>query len=41
MGKNKKVHRPSANFPSKPFHLKGLVLEVECLFAKENFGELK
>jgi hypothetical protein len=41
MGKNKKLNRPSANFPSNPFHLKGLILEVERLFAKESFGELK
>ena len=32
---------PSAKVLSKPFHLKDLVLEVERLFAKENFGELK
>ncbi len=32
---------PSAKVLSKPFHLKDLVLEVERLFAKESFGELK
>ena len=32
---------PSAKVLSKPFHLKDLVLEVERLFANENFGELK
>ncbi len=32
---------PSAKILSKPFHLKDLVLEVERLFSKENFGELK
>jgi two-component system, cell cycle response regulator CpdR len=32
---------PSAKILSKPFHLKDLVLEVERLFAKESFGELK
>lgn len=32
---------PNAKVLSKPFHLKDLVLEVERLFAKESFGELK
>ena len=32
---------PSAKILSKPFHLKDLVLEVERLFSKESFGELK
>jgi two-component system cell cycle response regulator CpdR len=32
---------PNAKILSKPFHLKDLVLEVERLFAKESFGELK
>jgi len=32
---------PSAKILSKPFHLKDLVLEVERLFTKESFGELK
>ncbi len=32
---------PSAKILSKPVHLKDLVLEVERLFSKENFGELK
>lgn len=32
---------PSAKILSKTFHLKDLVLEVEQLFSKENFGELK
>jgi hypothetical protein len=39
--KNEKANRPNANFLSKPFHLKDLVLKVERLFAKESFGELK
>ncbi len=32
---------PNAKILSKPFHLRDLVLEVERLFAKESFGELK
>ena len=32
---------PSAKILSKPFHQKDLVLEVEQLFSKENFGVLK
>jgi len=32
---------PNAKVLAKPFHLKDLVLEVERLFAKESFGELK
>jgi two-component system, cell cycle response regulator CpdR len=32
---------PGAKILSKPFHLRDLVLEVERLFAKENYGELK
>jgi hypothetical protein len=32
---------PSAKILSKPLHLKDLVLEVERLFTKESFGELK
>ena len=32
---------PHAKVLSKPFHLRDLVLEVERLFAKESFGELK
>jgi two-component system, cell cycle response regulator CpdR len=32
---------PGAKILSKPFHLKDLVLEVERMFAKESFGELK
>ena len=32
---------PNAKVLSKPFHLRDLVLEVERLFAKESYGELK
>ena len=32
---------PNAKILSKPFHLRDLVLEVERLFAKESYGELK
>jgi two-component system, cell cycle response regulator CpdR len=32
---------PAAKILSKPFHLKDLVIEVERLFAKESYGELK
>lgn len=32
---------PNAKILSKPFHLKDLVLEVERLFNRESFGELK
>ena len=32
---------PKAKILSKPFHLRDLVLEVERLFAKESYGELK
>ena len=32
---------PNAKVLANPFHLKGLVLEVERLYAKESFGELK
>ena len=32
---------PNAKVLAKPFHLKDLVLEVERLFTKESFGELK
>jgi two-component system cell cycle response regulator CpdR len=32
---------PRAKILSKPFHLKGLAPQVERLFAKESFGELK
>ncbi len=32
---------PKAKVLSKPFHLRDLVLEVERLFTKENYGELK
>lgn len=32
---------PAAKILSKPFHLKDLVMEVERLFAKESYGELK
>jgi two-component system cell cycle response regulator CpdR len=32
---------PNAKILSKPFHLRDPVLEVERLFAKESFGELK
>ena len=32
---------PNAKILSKPFHLRDLVLEVERLFTKESFGELK
>jgi two-component system cell cycle response regulator CpdR len=32
---------PNAKVLAKPFHLKDLVLEVERLYAKESFGELK
>ena len=31
----------NAKILSKPFHLRDLVLEVERLFAKESYGELK
>ncbi len=32
---------PNAKILSKPFHLRDLVHEVERLFAKESYGELK
>ena len=32
---------PNAKVLAKPLHLKDLVLEVERLYAKESFGELK
>ena len=32
---------PNAKILSKPFHLRDLVMEVERLFAKESYGELK
>lgn len=32
---------PNAKILAKPSHLKDLVLEVERLFSKESFGELK
>jgi two-component system, cell cycle response regulator CpdR len=32
---------PNAKILSKPFHLRDLVLEVERLFAKESYSELK
>jgi len=32
---------PNAKILSKPFHLRDLVLEVERLFSKESYGELK
>ena len=32
---------PNAKILAKPFHLKDLVLEVERLFAKESFDQLK
>jgi len=32
---------PAAKILSKPFHLRDLVLEVERMFSKESFGELK
>ena len=32
---------PNAKILAKPFHLKDLVLEVERLYTKESFGELK
>ncbi len=32
---------PQAKVLSKPFHLRDLVLEVERIFNRENFGELK
>ncbi|MEE9434369.1 MAG: response regulator [Sphingorhabdus sp.] len=32
---------PNAKILSKPFHLRDLVLEVERMFNKESFGEVK